>query len=105
MSIESTEFLDSPPADDAVTDYDRAHGVTYLRLLDAQADGATWQEAASIIMGFNLDGDAERARRVHASHLERALWMTRIGYRHLLAEAATAGRDREMRSSDHHSRD
>jgi len=105
MSIESTSFFDSPPADDAVTDYDRAHSVTYLRLLDAQADGATWQEAASIVMGFNLDGDAERARRVHASHLERALWMTRIGYRHLLAESGAAEHDLRTRSSDHQSRD
>jgi hypothetical protein len=105
MSIESSSFRDSPPADDGVTDYDRAHSVTYLRLLDAQADGATWQEAASIIMGFNLDGDAERARRVHASHLERALWMTRVGYQHLLAEGAAVGHDRETRSFDLQSRD
>ena len=105
MSIENTLFLDSPPADDAVTDYDRAHSITYLRLLDAHADGATWQEAASIVLGFNLDGDAERARRVHASHLERALWMTRIGYRYLLAVAEAGDRDRKTRSGDHHSRD
>lgn len=105
MSIESSFFRDSPPAEDAVTEYDRAHSITYLRLLDAQADGATWQEAASIIMGFDLDGDAERARRVHASHLERALWMTRVGYRHLLAESIASGRDRRMQSHDHQTRD
>lgn len=88
MSIETRGFLDSPPAENAVTDYDRAHSVTYLRLLDAAADGASWQEAAKIVMGFNIDGDAERAERVHASHLQRALWMTRTGYRYLLDEAA-----------------
>lgn len=88
MSIEATEFLDAPPSENAITDYDNKHSVTYLRLLDAAADGAPWQEAAAIIMGFNLDGDAERAERVHASHLERARWMTRTGYRHLLTEAA-----------------
>ena len=84
MSTESPSFLDAPPTEESVTDYDLQHRITYLRLLDAQADGASWQEVASVIFGFDLDGDYERARRVHQAHLERALWMTRTGYRDLL---------------------
>ncbi len=43
--------LDPPCADVAptspqLTGYDEAHLVTYLRLLDADADGADWCEAA-----------------------------------------------------------
>jgi hypothetical protein len=84
MSIEHTPLLDSPPVAERVTDYDLAHRITYLRLLDAEADGANWEEAAAVIFGFNLDGDYERAKRVHEAHLERARWMTRVGYRDLL---------------------
>lgn len=92
MTTDTGSFLESPPSQDGVTDYDRAHGVTYLRLLDAAADGAPWQEAASIVMGLDLNSDAERARRVHDSHLERAQWMTRCGYQHLLTEDAAQHR-------------
>ncbi len=44
------ELTDQAPADDHLTTYDRAHGLTYLRLLDADAEGADWREAASIIL-------------------------------------------------------
>lgn len=91
MSPERPSFLDSPPSAERITDYDLQHRIVYLRLLDADAEGASWEEAASIVMGFDLDGDYERARRVHAAHLQRALWMTRTGYKYLLAEAARTG--------------
>ena len=84
MSTEYLSLLDSPPVAERVTNYDLQHRITYLRLLDAHAEGASWEEAASIVLGFNLDGDYERAKRVHQAHLERALWMTRTGYRDLL---------------------
>ena len=88
MSTEYLSLLDSPPAAERVTDYDLQHRITYLRLLDADAEGAAWQEVASIVLGLDPETDSDRARRIHASHLERALWMTRAGYRHLLAEDA-----------------
>jgi len=37
----------------SLTGYDMDHLVTYLRLLDADADGADWREVASIVL--NLD--------------------------------------------------
>ena len=81
--------LDPPIADtvpfvDGITDYDRLHLVTYLRLLDAAADGADPAEVAQIVLGIDPISEPERARRVHASHLARARWMTEHGYRHLL---------------------
>lgn len=77
-------FLDEPPASDKLTDYDEAHLITYVRLLDAEADGADWEEAVRIIFGLDPARDPKRAEKVHASHLARARWMTRHGYRDLL---------------------
>lgn len=81
------DFLDEPPRQPSLTDYDRAHLKAYLRLLDAAADGADWREAVSVIFGLDVGVDPDRARRVHDSHLERARWMTEHGYQELLRKA------------------
>lgn len=52
-------FENRPPADDRITAYDERHFVTYLRLLDADDEGADWREAAQII--FELDAVVEPA--------------------------------------------
>ena len=80
------ELADAPPASDHVTTYDLDHTKIYLRLLDAAAEGADWREVSSLVLGLDPHLDPERAHRVHAAHLERARWMTRAGYRDLLAE-------------------
>lgn len=76
-------FIDDAPTGSALTEYDRQHLTLYLRLLDAEADGAGWQEAVRILFGINPELESERARRVYASHLARARWMTEHGYRQL----------------------
>lgn len=78
------DYVDEPPTDEQITDYDRAHFKTYLRLLDADAEGADWQEAVEIIFGIDPGQEPDRALRVHSAHLARAHWMTERGYRHLL---------------------
>ena len=80
------DFMDRPPDSPTLTDYDRRQMVTYIRLLDAEADGADWQEAVSILFGLDPDREPERARLVHDSHLARARWMSAHGYRHLVKE-------------------
>lgn len=77
-------FETAPPAGDGITPYDERHFVTYLRLLDADAEGADWREAVSIIFEIDPSSDAVYAKTVHESHLNRARWMTQQGYRHLL---------------------
>jgi len=77
-------FDDTAPSGTDLTDYDRAHIKLYMRLLDAAADGADWQEAASVLFGIDPDREPDRARHVHDSHLARARWMTQTGYKHLL---------------------
>ena len=81
--------LDPPVADQApmasdLTDYDEEHLVTYLRLLDADAEGADWTEVARIVLHIDPFDEPERARGAWESHLARAKWMTEHGYRDLL---------------------
>jgi hypothetical protein len=62
--------------------------VTYLRLLDADAEGADWREVANVVLHIDPDREPERAKRAWESHLARAKWMTESGYRHLLRGGA-----------------
>ena len=75
---------DLAPSGEALTDYDRAHLITYLRLLDAEAEGADWREVAAIVLHLDVAAEPARAEAAWNSHLARARWMTRSGYRALL---------------------
>jgi hypothetical protein len=77
---------DVAPDTDVLTGYDRGHLVTYLRLLDADAEDADWREVSRIVLRIDPNREPERARRAFDSHLARAKWMTVHGYRHLLRE-------------------
>ena len=85
-SMTTSSFEGSPPVSDHLTDYDERHFVTYLRVLDAAAEGADWHEVAFVVFGLDPYSDPEKARLVHDSHLARARWMTDQGYRHLLED-------------------
>lgn len=78
------KLLDEPPKSAVLTEYDRAHTTLYLRLLDADADGADWRDVVSVLFGLDAAHDENRARHIHDSHLARARWMTERGYRQLL---------------------
>ena len=80
------EVRDTAPTDDTITDYDREHFVTYVRLLDAETDGADWREVAMLVLHLDPAQEPERAKRIYDSHLARAQWMTTHGYRHLLSD-------------------
>ncbi|MFA9199589.1 MAG: DNA -binding domain-containing protein [Cypionkella sp.] len=72
------------PSDTVLTGYDQAHAITYLRLLDAEAEGADWREVARVVLGCDPDNDLDCAKETYESHLARARWMTTHGYEHLL---------------------
>jgi len=72
------------PSAEALTPYDSDHLVVYLRLLDAEAEGADWTEAARIVLGIDPEREPERARGAWESHLARARWLSDHGYRHLV---------------------
>lgn len=78
------DFLDQPPTDARLTDYDRAHLVTYLRLLDAETEGAAWEDVVKIVFGLDVQRDQSRAELVYQAHLARAHWMTTNGFQDLI---------------------
>ena len=74
-SIDPGPVNDVAPTVDGLTDYNRLHLVTYLRLLDADAVGADPEEVMREVLGIDPAHEPERAR-----------WMTRVGYRHILTD-------------------
>ena len=82
------DVADLAPSEPVLTAYDEQHMVTYLRLFDADADGADWREVARIVLHIDPIREPDRARRAFDSHLARAKWMTRHGYRLLLRSAS-----------------
>ena len=78
------EIADEVPWSETITDYDEAHFVVYLRLLDASADGASADEMARVVLGIDPSQERHRAEQAVSSHLRRARWMTETGYRYLL---------------------
>lgn len=75
---------DRAPEDEGLTDYDRRHAPIYLRLLDAEAAGAPWDEAAKVVFGIDAAAEPERARTMHESHISRARWLRDQGYQTIL---------------------
>ncbi|WP_153005515.1 hypothetical protein [Aureimonas ureilytica] len=59
-----------------------------MRLLDAEAEHADWQEVALIVLHRDPRADALRTHRCWQSHLERAQWLSREGYREILKQSA-----------------
>jgi hypothetical protein len=77
------DFQEEAPNSDKVEPYDERHLVDYLRLLDADAEGSDWQEAARLILQIDPVEQPARAKAMHETHLARARWMSRVGYRQL----------------------
>ena len=82
------DVADTVPWSEGITPYDEEHFVTYLRLLDADTDGAEWAEVARIVLHRDACSEPDRTRRCWEDHLARARWMTTKGYRKLLEQAA-----------------
>jgi Uncharacterized conserved protein (DUF2285) len=77
------------PSVSVLTVYDEENVITYLRLLDADAEGADWREVPRIVMHLDPKRESDRARKAFDSHLSRAKWMTEHGYQHLLRGGAS----------------
>jgi predicted SprT family Zn-dependent metalloprotease len=72
------------PTDLTLTPYDLAHLVTYIRMLEADAECTDWREVSRIVLHIDPEKEPAQAKRAHESHLARARWMTETGYRFLL---------------------
>ena len=49
------DVADLAPSDPSLTLYDHEHAITYMRLLDADAEGADWREVAQIVLHIDPD--------------------------------------------------
>ena len=90
-SPSNAPIAETAPTEPQLTDYDRVHLRTYLRLLDAAIEGASWEEATFIVLGIDVMTEPDRARRVHEEHLTRARWLCQHGYRELLKPPRQGG--------------
>ncbi len=86
----ASDIADTAPSGKLLTSYDKEHLATYLRLLDAHAEGAGWREIARMVQRLDREHECYRVRKAFDSHLSRARWMTEHGYRHLLRGSASA---------------
>jgi hypothetical protein len=84
------DVADTAPSDSVLTVYDEEHIITYLRMLDANAEGADWREVTRIVLHLDSDREPDRARKAFESHLLRAKWMSGHGYQQLLLGGASA---------------
>jgi hypothetical protein len=83
------DVADTAPSDPILTVCDEEHLITYLRLLDADAQRADLREVARIVLHLDPEHESDRARRAFDSHLSRAKWTTKHGYRLLLRGGAS----------------
>jgi hypothetical protein len=61
--VPNTPIADEAPNSAVLTSYDKDHLTVYIRLLDAEADGADWMEAALTVLRIDPIRQPARARR------------------------------------------
>ena len=67
-------IADEAPTDEKLTDYDRLHLITYIQLLDADAEGVPWREASRSLLHI------DRMENLSAPNaLTEAIWRERSG--------------------------
>lgn len=73
------DVADVAPNEPAPTAYDEQHVITYVRLLQAESEGADWMEVARLVLHMDPEQEPDRARSAYQSHLARAKWVTEQG--------------------------
>jgi hypothetical protein len=94
------DIADTASSESGLTVYDEENLITYLRLLDADAEGADGREVARLVLHLDPKRKSDRARRTFESHLSRVKWMTEHGYRHLLRGVEYCGRVSRRRTAE-----
>jgi len=90
---------DRAPNVEAITEYDEQHRITYIRLLDADKEGADWREVSRILLRIDPDREPGRARTAFETHLARAKWLAHAGYRLLLRAGAWPSQIRNVQAN------
>jgi hypothetical protein len=71
------------PVANVVTEYDRKHFKQYVALLDALASGVDEDTMCRDILHLDPTTESIQAKETLKSHVERAQWMCRIGFRQI----------------------
>jgi len=80
----TSSIANNAPSSEYLTDYDRRHFSTYLSLLYAANEGESDNEMARNILMIDPEKEPHRAYQALESHLKRARWLARRGYKSLL---------------------
>ena len=80
----ASEIADEVPWSAHVTEYDDRLDAIYIRLFDADAEGASKEDIARRILGIDPAGEPQRPRKAVESHLPRARWITKVSCRELV---------------------
>ena len=59
------DVADAAPNEPTLTAYDEQHVVTYVRLLQAEGEGADWREVARIVLHIDPEREPDRARNAY----------------------------------------
>ena len=76
-------LIEPAPNGDVVTDYDRAHLQLYIRLLDARSAGTSSDDMCRFILEIDPISEPDNSQKLLESHLERADWMSSVGFRQI----------------------
>jgi hypothetical protein len=94
QSLLRPSVADEAPFENTLTSYDERHLLVYADLLETEADGGDWDEAALLALRIDPVLEPVRARRVWENHITRARWLAAHGYGHLLgAQVAKLNND------------
>jgi len=73
------DVADTAPSDSVLTTYDEEHVITYLRLLDADAQGADWREVARVVLhtdpNMNLIAPGGRSIAIFPRQMDDGAWL------------------------------
>ena len=86
VSEETPPLAEAVPCSDNLTAYDRAHFTIYMKLLTATTDEASVEEMAKDIFGIDPVREPDRAKKTVNSHVDRANWILKSGYKELFAD-------------------
>ncbi|AQR61855.1 hypothetical protein BZG35_09475 [Brevundimonas sp. LM2] len=75
------------PTGTELTDFDRDHVKTYLRLLDAESAGADPSSVIGTVLRFPAETSEDQAVAAHSRYLQRAQWMSAEGYLPLISDS------------------
>jgi hypothetical protein len=83
-SVRRPPIADEAPQSAALTTYDKEHATVYVRLLDAEADGADWMEVSRTVLRIDPVREPVRAHQAWERPIFRAKWVSENEYLQLL---------------------